>query len=81
MFSVKQKREISTKIQLLLRETGHPELPTDTEIKFAIHIEGAESWSWAMIENNGAVNNPGINPHNEAMDNDDMEDFDANIHR
>ena len=42
--------------------------PTKGEIKFAIHIEGAEEWSWAMIENNGAIANPGINPHNEAQD-------------
>jgi hypothetical protein len=66
MFSVTQKREISRKIQEIIRETNHPELPKD-EIKFQIHIEGAESWSWAHIQNNGAVENPGINPHNEAQ--------------
>ena len=49
---------------MLLREIGHPELPSG-EIKFKIHIEGAESWSWADIENNGAITNPGINPFNE----------------
>ena len=67
MFSIKQKREISEKIQKILRNTAHPELP-DTEIKFAIHIEGATRMSWAMIENNGAITNPSINPHNEAQD-------------
>jgi hypothetical protein len=67
MFSVRQKREIAEKVQTILRETGHPELP-DTEIQFLLHVEGAESWSWADIRNNGAVNNPGVNPHNEAMD-------------
>ncbi len=64
MFSCSQKRDISNDIQAILRDTNHPELP-DGEIKFKIHIEGAESWSWADIENNGAVTNPGINPFNE----------------
>ncbi len=67
MFSVRQKREIADKIQAVLRETNHPELPTG-EITFSIQIRGAESWSWALIENNGAVKNPGVNPHNEMMD-------------
>ena len=64
MFSLKQKREISHAIQDVLRRTGHPELP-DGEIQFKIHIDGAESWSWADIQNNGAVPTPSINPHNE----------------
>ena len=64
MFSLKQKREIAKKVQTILRETGHPELP-DGEIKFHLHVDGAESWSWADIQNNGAVPIPGINPHNE----------------
>lgn len=42
MFSVEQKREISNKIQLILRDTNHPELPKG-EIKFLIHVDGAES--------------------------------------
>ena len=29
MFSVQQKRDISSKIQQILRDTGHPELPED----------------------------------------------------
>ena len=64
MFSVNQKREISRKIQEIIRETNHPELPKD-EIKFQIHIDGAENWSWADIQNNGAVENPSVNPINE----------------
>jgi hypothetical protein len=67
MFSVRQKREIAEKVQAILRETGHPELP-DGEIQFYLEVTGAESWSWAVIRNNGAVTNPGVNPHNEAMD-------------
>ena len=51
MFSVRQKTEIADKIQKILRETNHPELP-DGEIKFQIHVDGAELWSWADIRNN-----------------------------
>lgn len=54
MFSIKQKKEISDKVQKILKDTLHPELP-DGEIKFNLHVEGAESWSWADIKNNKAV--------------------------
>jgi hypothetical protein len=67
MFSVRQKREIADQVQAILRATGHPELPTG-EIQFQLDVAGAESWSWATIRNNGAVLNPGINPHNERQD-------------
>ena len=68
MFSVRLKRLIADKVQAILRETTHPELP-DGEISFMLHVDGAEPWSWADIRNNGAVTAPGINPHNEAQDN------------
>ena len=68
MFSVREKREISDKVQKILRETNHPELPKDEEIKFSLHVEGAESRSWADIKNNGSVINPNINPWNEKQD-------------
>lgn len=67
MFSVKQKREIAFSVAKILRETNHPELPLG-EIQFHLHVQGAESWSWADIRNNGAVQVPGVNLHNEAMD-------------
>jgi hypothetical protein len=67
MFSIRQKREISEKVQKILRETNHPELP-ETEIQFNLHIEGKEVWSWADIRNNGAVVHPSINPWNESQD-------------
>ncbi len=69
MFSVQQKRDISDAVQKILRATNHPELSADGgEIQFLLHVDGAEAWSWADIRNNGAVGNPGINPHNELMD-------------
>lgn len=64
MFSVEQKRQISEAVQQVLRATGHPELP-EGEIRFTLHVDGAESWSWADIQNNGAVAAPSVNPHNE----------------
>lgn len=66
MFSVAEKRAIADAVQQVLRATGHPELPPG-EIQFALHVAGAESWSWADIRNNGAVTKPAINPHNEAQ--------------
>lgn len=66
MFSVQQKREITNKISKILRDTNHPELPAG-EIKFHLHVFGAEEWSWADIRNNGDVINPGVNPFNERV--------------
>lgn len=67
MFSLRQKREIAEKVQRILRETGHPELPQG-EIVFNLHVNGAEAWSWADIRNNGATPTPGVNPRNELQD-------------
>jgi hypothetical protein len=67
MFSVRQKREIAEKVQRILRETNHPELPQG-EITFHLHVEGAEVWSWADIKNNGSIVNPIVNPWNESQD-------------
>jgi hypothetical protein len=66
MFSVQQKRDIAEAVQQILRATSHPELP-EGEINFLLHVDGAESWSWADIRNNGAVTDPDVNPHNEQM--------------
>jgi hypothetical protein len=68
MFSVRQKMMISDAIQKILRDTEHPELP-EGEIKFYLHVDGAENWSWADIKNNGRVTDPSINWHNEKQDN------------
>lgn len=67
MFSVRQKREIADAVQKLLRATNHPELPQG-EIQFALHVQGAEPWSWADIRNNGAVTQPTMNSWNESQD-------------
>lgn len=67
MFSVNQKRQISDAVQKILRDTQHPELPPG-EIYFKLHVYGAEDWSWADIQNNGAVEQPTVNPWNEMQD-------------
>ena len=67
MFSVNQKRQIADAVQKVLRDTNHDELPKG-EISFSLHVDGAESWSWADIKNNGAVLNPDVNIYNELMD-------------
>jgi hypothetical protein len=66
MCSVEQKRQIAAAVQKVLRDTGHPELPSG-EIEFTLNVNGAESWSFANIRNNGSVTNPGMNPWNETQ--------------
>lgn len=66
MFSAEQKRHIANEVQKILRSTNHPELPKG-EINFSLHVDGAESWSFADIKNNGAVNEPTVNVWNEAQ--------------
>ncbi len=56
MFSPRLKREIAEKVQGILRETNHPELPAG-EINFLLHVDGAEAWSWANIRNHKACQN------------------------
>jgi len=67
MFSIMQKRQISDAVQKILKDTNHPELPDD-EIQFHLHVDGAECWSWADIRNNGSIDTPSVNPHNERKD-------------
>lgn len=50
MFSPKLKAEIAAKVQAILQETGHDELP-EGEVEFLLHVDGAEDWSWANIRN------------------------------
>ena len=51
MFSVAEKRKIAATVEAVLRSLGHPEMPKD-HIKFRLHVDGTESWSWADIEPN-----------------------------
>jgi len=67
MFSTNQKRQIADQVQALLRATNHSELPIG-EIEFTLHVKGNQFWSWADIQNNGAVPNPVTTPWNESQD-------------
>lgn len=57
MFSPKLKQEISEKVQAILQETSHFELPKG-EIQFLLHVDGEEDWSWANIRNSSAKSKP-----------------------
>jgi hypothetical protein len=69
MFSVRQKRLVAEAVQQILKATNHPELP-EGEISFNLRVEGAESWSFANIKNNGEYRDksPSINEWNELQD-------------
>ena len=67
MFSVKEKQYLAQKIEELLLELKHPEMP-DEKPEFKLHVEGKESWSWADIEPNWVFQDGkvfGKNPFNE----------------
>ena len=51
MLSTKVKQEVSMKVQAILQEIVDGELPLVGEISFILHVDGAESWSWANIRN------------------------------
>jgi hypothetical protein len=67
MFSVREKRAIAHVVQAAIRATQHPELPI-AEIQFELHVQGGSDMSFAYIRNNGAVENPSVNPWNEQQD-------------
>lgn len=48
MFSPAQKREIAAAVEAVILSFGHPEMPTEKP-NFKLHVDGAESWSWADI--------------------------------
>jgi len=68
MFSVAQKRHIAAEVEKLLLSLHHAEMP-ESKPRFRLHVDGAESWSWADIEPNwvydDAGKEPGVNPWNE----------------
>lgn len=69
MFSFEQKRQIAAAVEKILLDINHPEMPKEKP-SFQLHVDGAESWSWADINPNwmfGEDNQPGVNPHNERV--------------
>lgn len=66
MFSTEEKRTIAEKIEKLLLELNHPEMP-EARPSFSLHVGGAEGWSWADIEPNWTYGDgkPETSPWNE----------------
>lgn len=67
MFSMNEKRHIAAVIEKTLLDLKHPEMPVERP-RFTLHVDGAESWSWADIQPNwmfDAANPPSVNPWNE----------------
>lgn len=67
MFSLKEKQHIAAEIEKLLLSLNHPEMPKEKP-QFHLHVDGAESWSWADILPNWtftAKNPPAANQFNE----------------
>lgn len=67
MFSMAEKQKLSADIEKLLLDLKHPEMPTE-KLKFRLHVDGSQSWSWADIEPNWTFNDankPSVNQFNE----------------
>lgn len=54
MFSSDLKKFIAHKIEEILKDTNHHELPT-TNIQFILHVDGSTNWRWANIRNNNPL--------------------------
>ena len=50
MFTSDEKSTIAGAVSRLLLSLNHPEMPKGSP-KFILHVDGAESWSWANIYN------------------------------
>ena len=69
MFSLEQKKQISAAVEKVLLDINHPEMQKEKP-RFCLHVDGADSESWANIYPNHTFddqNMPGTNPHNEAV--------------
>ena len=67
MFSITEKQKIAAEVEKLILSFNHPEMPKEKP-SFKLHIDGAESWSFADIEPNWVYEGerkPSINPWNE----------------
>jgi len=51
MFTTREKMFIAGKIQELLSDMDHPDLPNQGNIHFHLHINGTEPWSFCDINN------------------------------
>lgn len=51
MFSKDEKIKVAAEVEKLLLNLNHPEMPNERP-SFQLHVEGKESWSWAVIDPN-----------------------------
>jgi len=65
MFSIAEKKKIAEGVEALLLSFNHSEMPTE-KVRFELHIEGKEAWSWANIRPNWMHDDAG--DLNERMD-------------
>jgi hypothetical protein len=67
MFSLAEKQMIASKIEQILLDLKHPEMPKEKPM-FRLQVNGREGWSFADIKPNWTFNEnnkPGVNPWNE----------------
>jgi hypothetical protein len=54
MFSRAEKQRIAKVVEEVIREIDHPEMDNEN-IRFLLHVQGREDWSYADIRENSAV--------------------------
>lgn len=64
MFSVAEKRHLAEVVEKAIRDLNHPEMDNDN-IRFLLHVDGRESWSFADIHQNSLPVESAPNPFNE----------------
>ena len=65
VFSREEKQQIAKAVEDVIREIDHPEMDNEN-IRFQLHVDGKESWSYADItDNRRAGDGANGNPWNE----------------
>lgn len=62
LFSRAEKQRISQAVEDVLREINHPEMDV-ANIRFNLHVFGAEEWSYADIHQNTPETRTGVDPN------------------
>lgn len=64
MFSVKEKQHLAQIVEDAIKALNHPEMD-NANVKFLLHVDGKESWSFADIHENSKASPLIQNPWNE----------------
>jgi len=62
MFSRQEKIKIAKAVEKVLKQINHPEMDIKN-IRFQLHIEGKEPWSWADIHETRPESSIGEDPN------------------